>query len=155
MGFVPVGVDGVDGVFVEGEEAGFIALEMGGHEGFFVADGKMHQTALEGKQWFTIGATVFPVLLDGLFDHLPCEGVFEFGGDDRQTVDEKDDIDGVFVLLAVFELADDAEAVGLIEPMVLGVHPAGGLEVGELKFFAPVFEACAQDVQSAVFLHLF
>ena len=56
MGLVPVRVDGILAVLVEGEEAGLLALQVGGHGGLLVADGKMHETALERQQRLALGS---------------------------------------------------------------------------------------------------
>ena len=154
MGLMPVRVDGILAVFVEGEEAGLLALQMGGHGGLFVADGKMHETALERQQRLAIGEPVVLVLLLGIFQRLTRERIFQLDGDDGQTVEEERGVYRVFVLLAVFELTHDAETIALIERLMFGIHAAGGLEVCQFEFCAPICHAFAQDVQDAILADL-
>lgn len=74
------------------------------------------------------------------------EGVFEFGRDDGQAIEEEHHVDAVFIFLAVFELAHDAEAVLLVQCPMVGVHLVGGAAVGELELDAARFDAVAQHV---------
>ncbi len=154
MGLVPVRVDGILAVLVEGEEAGFLALQVGGHGGALVADGKMHETALERQQRLALGEPVLLVLLLGVLQHLTRERILQLDRDDGQTVEEERHIDGVLVLLAVFELAHDAETIALIERLVFRVHAAGRLEICQLELCAPIRDPFAQDFQHAILADL-
>ena len=116
--------------------------------------GKMDETALEGQQRLALGEPVLLVLLLGVLQHLTRERVFQLDRDDGQAVEEERHVDGVLVLLAVFELAHEAETVALIERLMVRVHAAGRLEVGQLEFRAPVRDPFAQDVQHAVLADL-
>src|SRR5215510_14758908 len=115
MSLMTVRVDGILAVLVEGEEAGLLALQMGGHGGLLVADGKMHETTLERQQRLALRGAVVFVLLLGILEGLTRERVLQLDGDDGQTVEEERHINGVLVLLTVFELTHDAETVALIE----------------------------------------
>jgi len=154
MGLMPVRVDGILAVVVEGEEAGLLTLLMGGHGGLFVADGKMHETTLELEQEFALRISIVLVLLDGIVNGLTRERIFQLDGDDGQTVEEERGVYRVFVLLAVFELTHDAETIALIKRLVFGIHAAGGLEVCQFEFCAPICHTFAQDIQDAILADL-
>lgn len=134
---------------VEGNEAGGGAFEFGGEVDEVGIDGEVGETAAEGEERLTRIA-VLPVLLDGILHGLTGERIFEFDGEDGDAIEEDGGIEAVFVLLAVFQLANDAEEVALIEFLRFGVERGDGLEEGEFELDAHSFEAVAQDVQRAM-----
>lgn len=136
---------------IEGEEARGGAFEFDGEEDVVGVNGEVRQTAAVSEERFARVA-VLTVLAHGVFDVLPRERVFEFDGEERDAVEEESHIEAVFVLLAVFQLAHDAEEVALIEFLRFGVEGADGFEVGEVEFDAERFDAFAEDIQRAAFV---
>jgi hypothetical protein len=143
-----VRIDGVFGVFVKGQEIGVVLLQMGGHKDLFVAHRKMHQAAFEFQQRF-FGIAVFFVLSDGILDPLPGQRVLEFHCDDGDPVQKQHHVDGIFVFLAIVELPHCHKTVQAIQALVLRVHAAAGLVIGQSELCAPIFDAFAQGVQRA------
>lgn len=138
---------------VEGDETGGGAFEFGGEVDEVGIDGEVGEAAAEGEERFTRIA-VLPVLFDGVLHGLTGERIFEFDCEDGDAIEEDGGIEAVFVLLAVFQLADNAEDIALIEFLRFWVERGDGLEVGEFEFDAHGFEAVAQDVQGAIFADL-
>ena len=62
------------------------------------------------------------------------ERIFEFGGEDRQTVKEKGKVEAFLALFTVLKLSDNGEDVGIVEPLKLLVKAAGWSEIGEFRY---------------------
>jgi hypothetical protein len=122
---------------VERQEHGGRAVESGDHVHLGVAHREVDQRPVgEGEQRLGslalgVREAVEAVLVDGVVDALREVGL-ELDGSDRQAVEEEDHVDAVLVVQRVADLADDAEAVGLVAREDVGVDPQGGLELGEL-----------------------
>ena len=93
------------------------------------------------------------ILLDGVGGVLPGELAFQLHGHHRDTVEEQDDINAVFVVQGVVELPGAVEDVG----GVLGLAGLvdGGLRLPEYspELDAPVGKTLAQHFQQAHQLH--
>ena len=133
---------------VEGQEAGLRAFQGGGEVHEVGVHGEVGQTAPEGEERLP-RITVVTVLADGVLDVLALERVLQFGGEDRQAVEEEDDIEAVVVRLAVLQLPDDAELVGLVEPLGRLVQAGGGPEEGKLELAPGVLDPLAENVEGA------
>ena len=109
---------------VEGQEPGRLALEVGAEAHLVVVDGEVHHAAAELEELLAWVAVAL-VLLDGVLDGLLGEAVLQLEGDHRQAVDEEAQIEGELGLVAaVAQLAGDAEAVGPVALLGLGVARA-------------------------------
>ena len=108
----------------------------------------MSQATPKGKQCLT-GITVESVLLDGVLDILAFERVLQFGGEDRNAVEEYPQVETLLVLLAEIKLTDDGELVGLVMLLRFFVQARGRAEVGELKLAAGILDAFAENVECA------
>ena len=108
----------------------------------------MRQTAAIGQQGLARVAVGF-VLADRVFDGLAAEWVFEFGGEEWDAVEKQHQIEAVFVLGAVVDLADDGEEVGHVQSPGLFVEAARWAEIGEPERAAHVFHASPQDIECA------
>ena len=103
-----------------------------------IADGKMHERAVGKRQQrfgglaFGFGIPVEAVLVDGIVNRLGKVGL-EFDGGDGNAVEEEHEVDAVFVGERVFDLADDAKAVGGVAGHVVGIDREGGFELGEVE----------------------
>jgi len=91
---------------------------------------EVRQAAPNCKQGFALFA-IASVLFNCIFDVLPFEWVFEFGGEDGESVEENAQVEAVFVLLTVFQLANDGKKVGFVEFLEFFVKTADGTEVSE------------------------
>ena len=77
---------------VEGQEDASSALELGRHVGEVGVDREVGEHATGPKQRL-VGITVEAVLADRVLDGLAVQLVLELGGEDRQAVQEEDDVD--------------------------------------------------------------
>ena len=57
----------------------------------------------------------------------------QFGGGDRQAVEEENEVDAILVVQGIVDLPHDAKAVGGVAGEDVGVHAERGLELGERK----------------------
>ena len=132
---------------VEGQEAGLLPGQLGGHGHAVRVHGEVDEGApAEGD----VGRVpVRAVLGDGVLDVLVGEGVLQLGGGGRDAVDEERQVDGLVGVRVVGELAGDGDAVGVVEGRECGGEAVGGLEVGELDRDAEVNDAVAEDVDGA------
>ncbi len=70
------------------------------------------------------------VLIDRVLNGLR-EVAFQFAGGDRDAVEEQDEVEGVFVVNRIPDLADYAQPVGAVTREDVGVHRQGGFELCE------------------------
>nr|WP_048067608.1 hypothetical protein [Methanospirillum hungatei] len=96
-------------------------VKTGCHSDFFRVGGEVNKGPLLKLEYEFLWIPVLLILVDGICVGLPDHGVFEFNGDDRDSIDEDCNVKGVLVLLRVMELADDGESVCFIEPCDIGV----------------------------------
>ena len=100
---------------VEREEPTVLPFQLRTHPNLIVINGKVDSAAARSEEWIC-GRPVFLVLLDGVLVGLASIAVLELHRDDRETVEEDTDIQGVHGLLSrVMKLACDAEDVLLVE----------------------------------------
>ena len=86
--------------------------QVGGHEDEIVIYGEVDEAAPLAEQRLARVAVLL-ILLDGVFDVLVGEAVLQLEGGDGQAVDADGEVEGAAALvLAVAQLAGDAEAVG-------------------------------------------
>ncbi len=138
---------------VEGEEGRRQPRQPGGHVDLIGAGGEVDQRpALEGEKrlgglgdWVPRRAVVL-VLPDGVVDRL-CEVGLQFGGGDREAVDEEDEVDAVIVVLAVAHLSHDAAADLLITLQGCRVEALRRAELAEVKAGVDVLEAAPQSAE--------
>lgn len=155
------GVGGITGgsviAAIKGEETCGGTVKTGGHHDGGIADGEVDESAVgEAEEGICRRLTLWAreaveaVLLDGIIDGLG-EVAFEFAGGDGDAVQEEDEVEGVFVVQGVADLADDAKAVGGVAGHDAGVHGEGGFELGEGEGGAEAEEvdAVAEDVEGA------
>ncbi|HOW04797.1 hypothetical protein [Methanospirillum hungatei] len=107
--------------FIERDEPGMRTVKTGCHSDFFRVGGEVNKGPLLKLEYEFLWIPVLLILVDGICVGLPDHGVFEFNGDDRDSIDEDCNVKGVLVLLRVMELADDGESVCFIEPCDIGV----------------------------------
>ena len=88
-------------------------------------------------------------MADRVFDGLAAEWVLEFGGEDWDAVEKQYQIEAVFVLGAVADLADNGEEVRHVQPPDLLVEAARRAEIGEPERAAHVLYASSQDIERA------
>ena len=112
---------------------------------FVVVHSEMHHAAAELEEFLTRVAVVL-VLLDGVFHRLLGQAVLQLEGSDGQAVDEQAEIERQLRLVAaVAQLAGDAEAVGGVERLSLGVAQRRCAEE-EVDVVRTVFDAVAQHI---------
>src|SRR5207248_6442391 len=99
---------------VERQEQRPLALELRRDIDEVRIDREMGKTAAIGEERLARVAIGF-VLPDGVFDVLSVQPVLQFGGEDRNPVQEKSEIEAVLILQAVTELAHLAEDVRGVE----------------------------------------
>src|SRR5207244_6036311 len=93
-------------------------------------------------------------LADRVLDVLGVQRVLQLGGEDRNAVQEQNEIETALVLPAVAKLPDRGEQVCRVEPPRLLVEPAGRAEVREAELAARVLDAVAQHIERAAPLDL-
>ena len=107
---------------------------------------EVREAAAVGEQRLARVAVAL-VLADRVLDVLAGERVLEFGGEDRDAVQEQHEVEALLVLRAVVDLANGGEQVRRVQPPRLLVESARGAEVGEAKLAARVLEAVAEHVE--------
>src|SRR5438094_10175970 len=90
--------------------------------------------------------------MDGVLHILSVERVLQLGREDRDPVEEQREIDGVVVLLAVSELADDRKEVGSVQSARLLVQLTRWPEERELDLDARILDAVPQHIERAAAL---
>ena len=95
-----------------------------------------------------------PILFHGVLDRLALEWILEFRREQGQPVQEDRRVQALFVLRAVFELADDGELVAEIKFLRRIIEPGRRFEIRQPEFAAVRLDALAQDVERAVFVNL-
>lgn len=95
------------------------------------------------------------VLVDGVTDVLGEIG-FEFGGGDWNTIEKEYQIQAVFVVLRVVNLADDSEPVGLKAGEDVRVESEGGFELRQRQGLAESqdLHAMPKNVECSALLDL-
>ena len=153
VGPEPLGVGRVSGAsiripFVEGQEDGFGAGELGAEPDLVLVHGHVGGAAARPEQVFP-GIPVLPVLLNRILHRLLGEVVLEFEGQDGEAVDEQHQVQGeARGLRAVMDLPGHGEAVQGVEGCGLLVAWAGGA-VEEADAVGTVVDALPEDVDDA------
>ena len=138
---------------IEGKEARLRARELRGDVDQFRVHRKVGQASAVGQERLA-GIAVAFVLLDGVLNVLSGKRVLEFGGEERQAVQEDPEVQAVLVPLAVVKLPHHREEVALVEALEFLVEAAGRTEVRQSEFAAGVPDAVPQHVQRAAPLDL-
>ncbi len=105
---------------VEGEEACFVAVETGCHEGLFCSHGEVDEATLELEELLALHLSRCHILLDGIMVGLSGKGILQFDGHHGEAVHEDGEVYLVIVLLGVAQLAHDGEAVLAVPLVVFG-----------------------------------
>ena len=152
---------------VEGEEVGCVSGEAGGHPDGFGVEGEVGEGAtFEFKDGFA-GISIAAILCFCIFGSLSGEGIFEFEGNEGNSVETQSKVDdaifcvrGIFAGavggfrffggLAVLELAGEGELVGLVVGFEFGVQVVGGFESGDVEVASVAFEAMTEYLQATV-----
>ena len=92
-------------------------------------------------------------MVDGVGYALGVVG-FQFGGGDGDAVEEQCEVDAVFVVRGVAQLAHHAQAIGGVAGLEVGVHGQGGAELAERDGLldADHVEPGAEQMQRALFV---
>ena len=143
---------------VERQEHSGEAIEPGRHPHRRIAQREMHQRPLrKGQQRLHRVAArharraVLPVLEHGVVHRLGVVGL-DLAGRHRNAIEEQPEVEAVFVVQRIAQLAHHAQAVGGVLGLQLGVHRQRGLELRH-RDRPPQpqhLEALAQHVQRAV-----
>jgi hypothetical protein len=133
---------------VEGQEARSGAGERGGDEDEVRVHREVGEAAAVRQQRLARVA-VGLVLPHGVLDVLAVEPVLQLAREDRDAVQEEDQIQALLVLRAVAELADRGEEVRRVQAPRLLVEPARRPEAGEAEGAARVLDAGPQHVEGA------
>ena len=94
------------------------------------------------------------ILPDRVLNILTVERVFQLGRENRNAVQEQDQVEALLVLLAVTKLAHSGEKIRRVQALEVFVQPARGPEVRKLKLAAGILDAIAQHVERAAPLDL-
>ena len=122
---------------VEGQKARLGAGQVGGDIDQVRVHGEVREAPAMGQQRLAARVAVGPVLVDGVRDGLAAERVLELGGEQRNAVQKQHQIEALFVLGAVADLACDREEVRRIEPAGFLVEPARRPEEGKPERCSP------------------
>ena len=133
---------------IERQEARVRPVEMRRDIDEVRVDREMREAAAIGKDRLTRVALRL-VLADRVLDLLAGQWIFEFGGEDRDAVQEQHEVEALLVLRAVAELPDNGEEVSGVQPLRLLIKPARRTKIGELELDARVPEAVPQHVECA------
>ena len=121
---------------------------MGAEADLVVVDGEVDEAAPELEEFFVL-VPVALVLLNRIGHRLLGEAVLELEGGDGQAVDEEAEIEGELpVVVAVPELARDAEPVQAVEGRGLVVAGRGGA-VEEVEVVGAVVDPVPEHVDGA------
>ena len=138
---------------VEWEEPRGLAFKFGAEAHLVVVYREMDEAASELKELLARVAVAL-VLLDRVLDRLLGEAVLELEGGDRQSVDEKAQVEGKLdVAAAVPELSSHAEAVQRVEVFRLLVI-RGRRAVEEVESVRTVSDAVAEHVYGSALAYL-
>src|SRR5919106_6426204 len=99
----------------------------------------MGKTPPVGQKRFTRVASP-PILADGVLNRLGVKGIFQFGREDRNAIQEKDRIQTMVGLLAIAELTNNGKQICRVQALKLFVKGARGTKVSKLKGTAGVFD---------------
>ena len=100
---------------VEGQEAGLSVGEPRRHRYVVLVHREMDErAALERQERLAGGRAVVPVLFLGVAEGRAGRTVLQLGCRHGQPIDEQRHVDGVFRALAVMQLPDDRQDVGLV-----------------------------------------
>ena len=133
---------------VEGQEPGGLALELRTEAHLVIVHGEMHDAAAKLEELLARVAVEL-VLLDGVLDGLLGQAVLQLEGGHRQAVDEEAQVEGELGLVAaVAQLPGDAEAVGRVALLGLGVA-RGRCAVEEVEVERTVLDPSPQHVDGA------
>ncbi len=159
---VAIGVGRIARAFIvaliEGQKAGFRAFEPRRHVDFVAAGGEMHQSAPVESEQRLIGVgfgvarrAVVLILPDGILHGLGEIG-FEFQRCGRNAVDEKHQVDAIFVVQRITHLTHHGTA-HLSKAFERGrIESVFRLPLAHRELRVDVFEAVAQNVQRAVLI---
>ena len=98
--------------FVEWQEIGALAIDLGRHPHLVWIDSEMHEAAAELEQLF-LRIAVITVLFFGVVDILAGPRVFELHGGDWQTIEENHHVHRLVIDAGEIDLPGDREDVGL------------------------------------------
>ena len=159
----------VMGAFVKRQEEGFIALELGRHKNFVLADGKVHQrAAFKGQQRLRfVGARVlrqtrFLVLRYGVLHRL-LKFRLQFQRRHWQAIDEQHQVDTPFLCLAtrffkcgvrrmraVNQLRHDAADILFVARQGFRIEVMLRLKLAQRKTGVMAFDTMTQHAERAV-----
>ncbi len=135
------------GALIEGQKAGALPGQAGGHVGEVAVQREVHERALD--QQGVARVTVVAVLADGLL-HVPAGGgvlVLQLRGGGREAVDEQDEVERVLRAPGVVvDLAHDREPVGLVQGEARPIGLQVGTEVAQAKGDALLGDPVADQV---------
>jgi hypothetical protein len=99
----------------------------------------------------SLRVAIFFVLLNRVIDVRPRHGIFKFSGSDWDAVNAQNGVNGALrVLGVVVELASDAQSVGLVSGLKVGVHTVHRAEVGDVEPASVALKAVAEGGEGAV-----
>jgi hypothetical protein len=136
---------------VEGEERRIGALQLRGHHHEGWIDREMHNGALREKDVARI--PIAPVLSHRVMDVLSRKRVLQLGRRDGQAVAEEDEVES-FDIARVVELSRDAQSIGRVKALEVGVKAGGWAEVCEVDVDAEIVNAVTEGVDGAAFVDL-
>ncbi len=105
---------------------------MSGHIYQIRINREVRQAAPEGEEWLLQIAGVL-ILPDRILDVLPGEQILQLGGEDRQAVQEQNEIQALVVLFAIFDLADDGKEIGFVQLLGFFIEPARRTEIDQAE----------------------
>ena len=139
---------------VEGKEICPGTFEAGGHIYICKIHGKVDQDTLFKCKYSISSGAVELVLGDGICSILTRELALQLHGDNRDAVQEQDDIDAVLILERVMELAGTVEDIGLILDDRRRIETGLRFPENRTELDAAIGKTVAEHVQEGGHFHL-
>ena len=135
---------------IERQECGLRAADVSCHVSRIVIDREVDEAAFPKR----LASISLAILRNRMLHVLTGEMVFQFDGDNRQTIQEQDDINRLVRCLGrEMDLAYHSETVAFVLSLMFRVAAGGRFEEGELHVDAIERHAAAQHFQRATFLN--
>ena len=143
---------------IEGEKPRLLSLQRGRHENLLGIHRKMSKATPETEQWL-FRIAILLILGNRMGHRLTGNRILHLARENRQTIEEKPQIQALLVCERVFEtargilVAQHLEKIPLIELLQFRIASAGWWEKAQVEMRAALVHPLAQRVQRPLLLY--